>query len=77
MSKSRYTQYNLLLDPGDAREQKMIEYLKSKKGNKINNSYSAILKRALDLLMKQDEVGLEALGTEHKSKSTANRNASE
>ena len=53
--KKKYTQYNLLLDPTDDEEMELIEFLKSKRGNKTKNSYSSILKRALRLLMEGEE----------------------
>jgi hypothetical protein len=56
MSKNRYVKFNLNLDPDDEKEAKLIQFLKDKKGNKTKNSYSAILKLALEELMKKDSL---------------------
>lgn len=47
MSKE-YKKYNLLLDPNDKEESELIKWLEKQHGDKHKNSYSAILKEALN-----------------------------
>ena len=54
MSSERYKQYILVLDPADADEKKLIDYLEKNHTKKRKNSYSAILMSALNLLVKKD-----------------------
>lgn len=49
---AKYKQYNLLLDEKDEEELELVKFLESLKGNKMKNSYSAILKKALKVYMK-------------------------
>lgn len=46
---AKYTKYNLILDPEDDEDKCLIDFLISRHGNKMKNSYSAILKNALKI----------------------------
>ena len=46
-----YKKYNLLLDPNDEDDLKLIQFLEKLKGNKRKNSYSAILRVSVNLYM--------------------------
>jgi len=47
MKKRQYRKYNLVLDPLDIEDKELIDFIENLHGNKIKNSYSAILKKAL------------------------------
>ena len=51
----QYNKYCLLLDPKDKEDQELIKYLKDRQTNKRKNSYSAILRSALKLLMEKEK----------------------
>lgn len=50
----KYKKYGLLLDPNDSDDKKLIQFLEDKHGQKRKDSYSAILRKALKLLMEQE-----------------------
>jgi hypothetical protein len=51
----RYKQYILVLDPKDEDDVVLIKYLKEKHGRKRKNSFSAILRAAINVLKANDE----------------------
>jgi len=44
----KYKKYGLLLDPNDKDDKKLIEWLEKRKGNKHKDSYSTLLRKALE-----------------------------
>ena len=50
-----YKKYGLLLDPKDKDDKLLIEFLEEHKGNKHKNSYSTILRKALELYMEKQK----------------------
>ena len=56
MSKTIYVKFNLNLDPNDDEDAQIIKFLKSKKSNnKVKNSYGAVIKKAVEMMMKQEQ----------------------
>jgi hypothetical protein len=51
MTVERYKQYILILDPKDEDDIVLIDYLEEKHGNKRKNSFSAILRAAVEGLI--------------------------
>lgn len=50
----KYKKYNLNLDPSDSEDKILIKYLEDNQNSKRKNSYSAILRKALKILIKQE-----------------------
>lgn len=61
-----YTKYNLILDPEDADEKSLIDFLVSRHGNKTKNSYSTLLKNALKIYMEIEEGKLKLMEIDKK-----------
>ena len=51
--KDNYRKFGLLLDPADEEDAVLIKYLDDHQGNKHKNSYSTILRKALELYVKE------------------------
>jgi hypothetical protein len=60
MTGTNYSQYILILDPNDEDDTKLINFIEGKKGKKRKNSYSAILKLALEEYMRKENDNIEA-----------------
>jgi len=57
MSNGRYKQYILVLDPNDKDDTELIEYLEKKHSRKRKNSFSAMLRAALEFLKASENNG--------------------